>query len=388
MPIACRLKLRFGPSHCTTDCAAGPDFFRFVRVEKPEDVPPEDSRALDVVILDMNHGWPNLGHDSLVFAVKDAACDLIEPLRETGLFVRALSFDVRKSGMIPPARDGRYSIFLGTGGPGEFDPHLNTGSSLESQGIVEDPSWEDPFFDLLESVRSNEDAALLAVCHTFGVLCRWSGIAEPRLRGPEKGGKSTGLLENILTSEARSHPWFSRLSQELPDGKRLRIVDNRLFDLIPHKERFDRSTIPIAHETAGVGGPEGEGITMIEFARDRHGVMPRIFGANNHPEIVARGRQRMILTEKLKRGEVTEEWYRERLDILTRTYPDEDSDQRLHVTSDYTLLGPLRFYLFRLARKRAQSLGFKVEIHEDRILEEADDAALGSSRPRGSTGGA
>ncbi len=95
---------------------------------------------------------------------------------------------------------------------------------------------------------------------------------------------------------------------------------------------------------------------MIEFARDRGGVMPRVFAVNHHPEIVDRYRQVMILNQKRDRGEVTDEWYRERLDILTRTFPEEDVDQRLHLTSDFTLLGPLRFHLFRQVRRRASSL--------------------------------
>ena len=75
---------------------------------------------------------------------------------------------------------------------------------------------------------------------------------------------------------------------------------------------------------------------------------------------------------------MTNEWYQERVDILTRTYPDENSDQRLHVTSDYTLLGPLRYYVARQIRLRAESLGLAIDVHEDRIPEETarDQAAV------------
>jgi hypothetical protein len=128
--------------------------------------------------------------------------------------------------------------------------------------------------------------------------------------------------------------------------------------------------VPIAHETAGVGGPRGEAVTMLEFARDRGGVMPRVFGVNHHPEIVDRSRQLMLLRHKLDRGEVTPAWYAERAEILTRTYPDEDSDQRLYLTSDYTLLAPLRFHLDRQVRLRAETLGLTVAVHEDRVLED------------------
>ena len=84
--------------------------------------------------------------------------------------------------------------------------------------------------------------------------------------------------------------------------------------------------------------------------------MPRIFGVNHHPEIVDRSRQLMILSQKLDRGEVSERVVRRSArEILTATYPDEDTDQRLHLTSDYTLLGPLRFHLYRQVR-RARAL--------------------------------
>jgi hypothetical protein len=110
---------------------------------------------------------------------------------------------------------------------------------------------------------------------------------------------------------------------------------------------------------------------MLEFARDRAGVMPRVFGSNHHPEIVDRGRQLLLLRQKRARGEVTDAWCAERVEILTRTYPDENSDQRLHVTSDYTLLGPVRFHLLRAVRERAQALGVAPWFHEDAVLEGA-----------------
>ena len=99
-----------------------------------------------------------------------------------------------------------------------------------------------------QTLSSLMTAALLGVCHTFGVLCRWSGAAEPVLRGPSKG-KSTGILENILTAEARQHPWFRRFSEELPDRRRLRVVENRLFDLVPGSQSRQAVALPIGYET-------------------------------------------------------------------------------------------------------------------------------------------
>ena len=378
MPLDCQHKIRFGRQSCATSCPATAPFgvFSYARVERPEDLPPADEQTIDVAVLDMNHGWPNLGHDSLIHAVQDAACDLLMPLVGTGLRVRALSFDVRRSLQVPEPPGGRFALYLGTGGPGHIDPRQNDGVAGGSQGIREDPSWEGPTFRLFDRIRADDTAALLGVCHTFGVMCRWSGAAEPVLRGPAKG-KSTGILENILTPEARQHPWFRRFSEELPDRRRLRVVENRLFDLVPGPRSRDAAALPIGHETLGIGGPAGEAVTMLEFARDQATVMPRMFAVNHHPEIVDRFRQMMILGQKLDRGEVTNEWYQERVDVLTRNYPDENSDQRLHVTSDFTLLGPLRFHLYRAVRMRAEALGIPVAVHEDSVFTSLEPVAVG-----------
>ncbi|HSD66050.1 MAG TPA: hypothetical protein VLF95_05080, partial [Vicinamibacteria bacterium] len=272
----------------------------------------------------------------------------------------------------------RFSLYLGTGGPGHIDPRANDGVAPFSQGIREDASWEEPAFRLFDAIRADERAALLAVCHTFGVLCRWSGAADPVLRGPAKG-KCTGVLENVLAGPAAEHPWFRLFAGLCGPSARLRVVENRLFDLVPRPDRPSWA-VPIAFETLGVGGAPGDAVTMIEFARDRGGVMPRVFAVNHHPEIVDRFRQVMILNQKRDRGEVTDGWYRERLEILTRDFPDEDVDARLHLTSDFTLLGPLRFHLYRQIRLRAESLGRATAFHEDRVPRAALGEAAGTPR--------
>jgi hypothetical protein len=369
MPIACRNKLNFGKTYCVTDCPTRAENspLEYVRVTKAEDLPPAHPRVIDVPILDMNYGWTNLGHDSIVHAVVDAGCDLIPQLHEVGLRIRVLSFEVRRSRMIPEG-PGRYSLYLGTGGPGHIDPNQNDGRE-GSQGIEEDPGWEPALFDLFNQIRADDDAALISVCHTFGVMCRWSGVAQAVLRPAEKGGKSVGLLENMLTPEAQAHPWFSQLADELPDHRRLRIVDHRLFDLIPAGDDLPRGFLPLGYETFGIGGPAGDALTMMEFARDPGGIMPRILGVNHHPEIVDRSRQLMILRQKLGRGEITEEFFIDRTRTLAETVPEDGTDQRLHLTSDFTFLGPLRFHLYRQVRLRAASLGRTLDVDERHIAE-------------------
>jgi hypothetical protein len=372
VPILCGNKIRHGQAFCVTDCpAADPGgVFVYSRVDGPADLPPPEDHLVDVALLDMNHGWPNLGHDSLVHAVMDAACDLIPALQGTALRVRAVSFEVRRRGVIPEMPGGRFGLYLGTGGPGHLDPRSNDGIAPSAQGITEDPSWEAPLFRLFDAVQAHPEAALLAVCHSFGVMCRWAGVARPVLRGLDKGGKSVGILDNLLTAEAQEHPWFRRFAERLRDGRRFRVVDHRLFDLIPEAgpARFDG--IPLSWETRGPGGPVGDALTMMEFARDGDGVMPRVLGVNHHPEIVDRSRQMMILRQKRERGEVTAEWFLDRARALTESYPDDTTDCRLQLTSDYTLLGPLRFYIHRQVRLRAEALGLDVDVDEDRVLQE------------------
>lgn len=369
MSISCRFKAAHGQEFCVADCpatAAG-DVFHYSKIHRVRDIPPADPTIIDVAALDMNHGWPNLGHDSLVHLVQDATCDAVPALQAAGLQIRVLSFDVRVSQMLPEPPGGRYSIYLGTGGPGNIDPSQNDGVKEGSQGIRENSEWEKRAFQLFDAIYADKSAVLLGVCHTFGVMCRWSGIAEPVLRGPEKGGKSTGILENILTPAAQEHPWFGHFAKNLPDHWRLRIADNRLFDLVPTAPFHNGITV-IGRETMGVGGPEGNAITMLEWSRDSEGTMPRIFAVNHHPEIMNRARQLFILERKRERGEVTRTWYEERLDILTRNYPGEDSENLLALTSDYTIVAPLRYFLFRQIRQRAESMGIQMEWNEDQVL--------------------
>jgi hypothetical protein len=331
------------------------------------DLPPADRRVVDVAILDMHHGWPNLGHASIVGALAEIADDLSPILEPARLQLRALSYDVRRCGAVPEHPGPRHHLYVGTGGPGCIDPRKNDGVSEASQGIREDPSWEGSVFDLFDAIESGTDASLLAVCHTFGVLCRWSGVAHPRLRGPAKGGKRSGVVENVLTSDAVAHPWFSRFSSELRDGRRFRVVDSRLFDLIPESPHLPAGHAALSLE-ANSGAGAGEALTMIEFARDRGGAMPRILAVNHHPEVRDPRRQLHLLKLKLDSGEVTRGWYDERAGALKQMYATPAVEREVMRTSQYTLLAPLRFFVYREVRTRMEELGFATDLHEEQVL--------------------
>jgi hypothetical protein len=303
--------------------------FEYVRIEDgvPEPEPRQD--AVDVVVLDMNHRCPNLGHDALVFAVREAAESLAP---ET--LVRVLSFDVRASFRVPVHRPGRRLLYLGSGGPGYLDPRANDGVSPLSQGVREDPAWEKPLFELFDAVAADENASLLAVCHSFGLLCRWSGLAGPVARRV----KSAGIVENTLTNAAVAHPWFSRFAAKLPATRRFSVIDNRLFDL---------TTAAASERVLSVDPDDSTAATMIEFARGGAGPVPRILGVNHHPEVYDGARQRVLLAGMWERGEVTREWYEERASVVSTEASDPETERRVRLTSEYTLLSPLRIHLGR-----------------------------------------
>jgi hypothetical protein len=235
-----------------------------------------------------------------------------------------------------------------------------------AQGVGEDPSWEAPLFRLFDAIAAREDAALLAVCHTFGLMCRWLDVADPVARSREKGGKSEGVLDNLLTDTARRHPLFAAFAKRLGPPGRLRVLDSRIYDLIP-KRGAERTVAIMATETLGVDGPPGDAMTMMEVARDGSGRMPRVFGVNHHPEIIDRSNLMGMLKVKLERGEVTKEWYDLRMSTLSQQFPDDSHDRDLHATSDFTFLGPLRFHLTRAGRLRAEKLGSAFARHETDI---------------------
>lgn len=313
-------------------------FFEYVRLDDGS-VPEERSDRLDVALLDMNHSWPNVGHDALVHVVLEAAAGLQDELAAIGSKVRVLSYDVRRRHQIPAPPDGRFSIYIGTGGPGHLDPRLNDGEHEWSQGVRESVDWEAPLFRLFDGILSHPAASLIAVCHSFGLVCRWSGIAVPVLRAE----KSSGMPLNRLSREAMAHPWFSQFARELPDRQHFRVVDNRLFDLILEDPR---TSVPIAFEAAG-----SSALTMVELARDSDGVMPRFIGVNHHPEIIDREHIMLVLEEKRDRGEVSEQWYAERAVTMRDLFQGEEERQS-RLTSHYTLLEPVRHHLARAIRER------------------------------------
>ena len=63
------------------------EFFEYVRLDGSA-LPPADQHKIDVAVLDMNHSWPNVGHDALVHAILEAAEERRNDLKASGKLVR------------------------------------------------------------------------------------------------------------------------------------------------------------------------------------------------------------------------------------------------------------------------------------------------------------
>lgn len=316
----------------------------YARVDGPGDEPPAVRSLLDVAVLDMHHGFANLGHASVVDRLMRIGQEERKRLGPGTPGVRVVSYDVRLGGAIPSSAS-RFSLVVGTGGPGALDPRENDGLSPYSQGIREDPSWEAPLWRLFDAVRANPQAALLGICHTFGLLARWSGFGDAVARSAEKG-KSAGVVTNLLTGQARRHEWFGGLYHASAGG-RIQVLDSRLFDILP----TGRGGVDVLAHEATPEGERGEAITMAEWERFADG-SPRIWAVNHHPEIGDAGEQKARLLRIAASRQLSEAWLGERLLALEAWDASEAAERRLQITSSYTFEGPVRAILARALADR------------------------------------
>lgn len=320
----------------------------YARVDHPGDEPPPVRHVVDVAVLDMHHGFPNLGHASVVDRLMRFAVEERRRLGVRAPAVRVVSYDVRL-GLAVPSGAARFALVVGTGGPGALDPRENDGLSPYAQGIREDPAWEAPLGRFFDTLLASAPTAFLGICHSFGLLARWAGLGRAVARPPAKG-KSAGVVENVLTAEAEAHPFFRGL-RAASGGERIQVLDSRLFDILPTGRA---SGIVLAHETGPDGGP-GEAMTMVELARFADGT-PRVWAVNHHPEIGDAGEQRARLLRIADSRQLSEEWLGERMRALEAWSASASAERRLQITSSFTLEAPVRSALARALRERRDAL--------------------------------
>lgn len=293
----------------------------------------------------MNHGFPNLGHASVVERLERIGAEERNRLGRSAPEVRVVSYDVRR-GLAVPSSAARFPLVVGTGGPGALDPRENDGVSPHSQGIAEDPAWEAPLWRFFDALLARSDCALFGICHTFGLLARWSGFGQAVARGPEKG-KSAGAVPNRLTREAEAHPWFGGYYRTSSEG-RVRVLDSRLFDILPSGR--GPGTV-LAWEADGAGA-RGDAMTMVELDRFEDG-SPRVWAVNHHPEIGGAAEQRESLMRLASEREVGPGWLEERLQALDAFDVSAETERELRATRAFTFEEPVRAVLSRALAERS-----------------------------------
>ena len=234
-----------------------------------------EENKINIAVLDLYNGEANEGMRCIRQLIEEFEADC-------HLLVNYKVFDVRLKNEIP---DLTYDIYISTGGPG---------SPVESIGTA----WESNFFNLMDSIRSNNrrnpevKKHVLLICHSFQIYCRRYGYGEVSKR------KSTsfGVMSVHKTFEGHHDPLFRSLDDPMW------AVDSRDYQIIqPDEKKFN---------------DDGAAILCIEKYRP-HVDLERaimairfdeaIVGTQFHPEADAVG-MRMYLLRDDKRKFVIERY--------------------------------------------------------------------------------
>jgi len=234
-----------------------------------------EENKINIAVLDLYNGEANEGMRCIRQLIEEFEADC-------HLLVNYKVFDVRLKNEIP---DLTYDIYISTGGPG---------SPVESIGTA----WESNFFNLMDSIRSNNrrnpevKKHVLLICHSFQIYCRRYGYGEVSKR------KSTsfGVMSVHKTFEGHHDPLFRSLDDPMW------AVDSREYQIIqPDEKKFN---------------DDGAAILCIEKYRP-HVDLERaimairfdeaIVGTQFHPEADAVG-MRMYLLRDDKRKFVIERY--------------------------------------------------------------------------------
>ena len=195
MPLDCQHKVRFGRQSCVTACPAIAPFgiFSYARVERAEDLPAASDQAIDV--RDPRHE-PRLAQPGPRLARPRRPRRGLRPAgaaRGHGpADARPLLRRAPVAARCPRRRADASRSTSAPAAPATSTPARTTGSPSGARGSARIPPGKRPTFRLFDAIRADETAALLGVCHTFGVMCRWSGAARARAAGQRPRARARG----------------------------------------------------------------------------------------------------------------------------------------------------------------------------------------------------
>ena len=214
--------------------------------------------AVNIAILDLNEGQPNLGMKSIR--------EIIHNWEKTiDIEVSTREFEVRQKIELP---DLSFDIYISSGGPG---------SPLDSEGT----EWENKFFEWIRSVETwNQKSSnypkkhVLFICHSFQLACRYYNVATICKRN----STSFGVFPVHLLAAGKKEPVFEALQDPFY------AMDSRDFQAISPKQNrlkaIGAKILAIEKERPHV--PLERAIMAIRFN-------PYFIGSQFHPEANAEG---------------------------------------------------------------------------------------------------
>lgn len=198
--------------------------------------------SIQVAILDMNNGNPNMGIDCLIDII-------LKWGRQKNKAIQYQVFDVRKKGEIPSLE---FDIYLSSGGPG---------SPLDSCH----DQWDQNYTKWLDEILASNKLVLL-ICHSFQIACRHFNLGNVCLRKSRQIGVLPVhcIKENSLF-EGLQDPFYA--------------LESRSYQIIePHDENLkNKGAKIIALEKHRPEVPLERAVMGIQFS-------PYMYGVQFHPE--------------------------------------------------------------------------------------------------------
>jgi homoserine O-succinyltransferase len=197
---------------------------------------------IQVAILDMNDGNPNMGIDCLI--------DIITRWGDQkNKAIQYQVFDVRKKGEIPSLD---FDIYLSSGGPG---------SPIESS----QEQWDQAYTLWLDKILASNKLVLL-ICHSFQIACRHFNIGNVCLRKSKQiGVLPVHFIEDNPLFEGLQDPFYALESRSYqiiePHDENLKKIGAKIIALEKH-----RPEVPLERALMG-----------IQFS-------PYMYGVQFHPE--------------------------------------------------------------------------------------------------------
>ena len=226
-------------------------------------------KSIRIAILDLYDGSPNQGMRCIRELVNHFA-------ENTRIDVEWDEFEIRKEENLP---DLSYDVYISSGGPG-------------SPLVSKDSSWENKFFNWIESVEKYNNKVenrikkkIFFICHSFQLACRYFEIAQVCQR------KSTafGIFPIHLMQAASEELIFEGLNNPFYS------VDSRDYQVIePNHNRLEQlgATI-LAIEKERPHVPYERALMAVRFNEN-------MIGTQFHPEADAIGMSLHLKTAEKK----------------------------------------------------------------------------------------